>query len=148
MSHARQQIREKFESLLTGLTTTGSNVTASRVYSIGDSNLPHLSIYSSNEELDRDKGVIGDKEFRLLSIVVEARAKQNTDLDDKMDTIAAEVEKVVFADDTLGDLVKDTTLESTEIELDGEGEKKTGLMTMTFVVSYRINRTNPEVIIN
>lgn len=148
MSHARQQIREQFETLLTGLTTTTTNVTASRVYTVSDSNLPHLSIYSVNESLDEDKGVLGDKEFRLLSVVVEARVKRNSNLDDQLDTIAVEVEKAIFADDTLGNLVKGTDLESTEIELDGEGEKKTGLMTMTFICSYRINRTDPETIIS
>ena len=147
MSHARQQIREKFGTLLTGLTTTTTHVTESRVYPVATASLPHLSIYSVQEELNEDLGVIGDLEFRTLTVVVEARAKQNSDLDDKLDTIAAEVETAIFANPTLDALAKTTELISTSIEQDDESEKKTGLMIMNFEVTYRINRTAPEAII-
>lgn len=147
MSHARQQIREKFESLLGALNTTGSNVTASRVYTISDASLPHISIYSASEVLDEDSAVQGNKEFRTLSVVVEARAKRNADLDDQLDTIAAEVETAIFANPKLDGLAKGTDLISTEIELDDEAEKPTGLMTMLFIVDYRIDRTDPTTII-
>ena len=47
-NHIRQQIREKFGTLLTGLTTTGSNVYQSRVYPLENANLPALIIVSSS----------------------------------------------------------------------------------------------------
>ena len=37
-NHIRQQIREKFGTTLTGLTTTGSNVFESRVYPLENTN--------------------------------------------------------------------------------------------------------------
>jgi len=48
-NHVRQQIREYFGSTLTGLTTTGSNVYESRVYTLQDNTLPSLVIYTKNE---------------------------------------------------------------------------------------------------
>jgi len=53
-NHIRQQIREKFGTLLTGLTTTGSNVYQSRVYPLENANLPALIIYTKSEESEPD----------------------------------------------------------------------------------------------
>ena len=41
--HARKQIRDAVETACTGLTTTGANVSASRVYA--HETLPSLAIY-------------------------------------------------------------------------------------------------------
>ena len=44
-NHVRQQIREKFGTTLTGLTTTGSRVYESRVYPL--ETVPALVIYTN-----------------------------------------------------------------------------------------------------
>ena len=48
-NHVRRQIREQVGTVLTGLTTTGSNVYQSRVYPLEDGNLPGLVIYTKSE---------------------------------------------------------------------------------------------------
>ena len=41
-NHIRQQLRERAGTVLTGLTTTGSNVFETRIYPLENTNLPAL----------------------------------------------------------------------------------------------------------
>jgi hypothetical protein len=144
-NHIRQQIREYFGTTLTGLTTTGSNVYESRVYPIENSKLPALIIYTKSET--SEPIVIGTDRVmsRELSVVVEGYAKATSDFDDTIDTISKEVEQAIAADRTLDGKAKDTYLESTEIEFNGEGEKPLGYVSLTFLTNYYVKEKNPDV---
>jgi hypothetical protein len=144
-NHIRQQIREYFGTTLTGLSTTGSNVYESRIYPIENSKLPALVIYTKSET--SEPIVIGTDRVmsRELSVVVEGYAKATSDFDDTIDTISKEVEEAIAADRTLDGKAKDTYLESTEIEFNGEGEKPLGYVSLTFLTNYYVQETNPDV---
>jgi len=144
-NHVRQQIREKVGTLLTGLTTTGSNIYESRVYPLEAGNLPALVVYTKNEE--SEPIVIGTNRLssRNLSLIVEIYAKTTTNFDDTIDTISKEVEVAIATDTTLDGLTKDIYLESTEIEYNGEGEQPVGYATLTFLTNYYVQEQNPDV---
>jgi hypothetical protein len=145
MSHVRQQIREYFGTTLTGLSTTSTNVTESRVYPIENSKLPALVIYTKSET--SEPIVIGTDRVmsRELSVVVEGYAKATSNFDDTIDTISKEVEEAIAADRTLGGLAKDTFIESTEISFNAEGEKPLGFVSLTFISNYYVKEQNPDV---
>mgnify|MGYP003121828280 CR=1 FL=1 len=142
-NHVRQQIRERIGTTLTGLTTTGSRVHESRVYPL--ETLPALIIYTKSES--SEPIVIGTDRLleRTLSVVVEGYAKATSNFDDTIDTISKEVEEAIAADRTLNGLAKDCYLESTEIEFNAEGEKPLGYVSLTFLTSYYVQETNPDV---
>ena len=144
-NHIRQQIREKFGTTLTGLTTTGSNVFESRVYPLENASLPALIIYTKSET--SEPIVIGTQRLmsRELSVVVEGYAKATSNFDDTIDTISKEVEEAISADRTLGGLAKDTYIESTEIEYTGDGEQPVGYVSLTFLTNYYVQETNPDI---
>ena len=144
-NHVRQQIREKVGTLLTGLTTTGSNIYESRVYPLEAGNLPALVVYTKNEE--SEPIVIGTNRLssRNLSLIVEIYAKTTNNFDDTIDTISKEVEVAIATDTTLDGLTKDIYLESTEIEYNGEGEQPVGYATLTFLTNYYVQEQNPDV---
>lgn len=144
-NHVRQQIREYFGTTLTGLTTTGSNVYESRVYTLQDNTLPALVIFTKEET--SEPIVIGTDRVmsRELSVVVEAYCKATSNFDDTIDTISKEVEEAIAADRTLGGLAKDTYIESTDIEYTGDGEQPVGYVTLTFLTNYYVQETNPDV---
>jgi len=144
-NHIRQQIREKFGTTLTGLTTTGSNVFESRVYPLENTNLPALIIYTKSET--SEPIVIGTDRLmsRELSIIVECYVKATSNFDDTIDTISKEVEVAIAADRTLDGLAKDTYLESTEIEFNAEGEKPLGYVSLTFLTNYYVKEKVPDV---
>lgn len=144
MSHARQQIRDQLKTTLTGLTTTGANVFDSRVYD--HDTLPSLAIYTLSEELGEESG---NKQLRMLNVVIEARAKATTNLDNTLDTIGAEVEAAIFSggDTTLNGTCKDFDFEAVDIELSGDSEQPVGLMSMRFVALYRVDKSDVETLI-
>ena len=144
-NHVRQQIREHLGATLTGLTTTGNNVYESRVYTLQESTLPSLVIYTNSET--SEPIVIGTDRVmsRQLSVVVEGYVKANSNFDDTIDTISKEVEEAIAADQTLNGLAKDCYLESTEIEFNAEGEKPLGYVSLTFLTNYYVKETNPDV---
>ena len=144
MSHVRQQIREQIGTILTGLASTGSNVYESRVYPLNEANLPALLIYtkaetSSISTIGTSLGV--DRE---ITVIVEAYVKANSNFDDTVDTVCAEVEVAMGSNRTLNDTARLNYLESTDIEFSGDGENPVGVATMSFIVQYRTLQNAPE----
>lgn len=143
MSHARQQIREAVATLVTGLTTTGSNVFQSRVYRLQASELPALLVYTNSETVERSHMTSGL--VRELTLRVEGIAKALADIDDTLDTIGAEVEAALGGQEPAG--VEDLVLQSADVTINGEGEQQVGAIVMDFLVRYRTNQAAPETIL-
>ena len=145
MAHVRRSIREYFGSTLNNLSTTGTNVYESRVYTLQDNALPALVVYTKSESSEPIVIGIDRVMSRDLSVVVEGYCKAANNFDDTIDTISKEVEEAIAADRTLGGLAKDTYLESTEIEFNAEGEQPVGSVTLTFLTNYYVQEKNPDV---
>lgn len=142
--HLRKQIRDAAAVALTGLTTTGANVFASRVYRLQDAQLPALRIYTRDEEIQlQGKGVNRSRE-RSLDLVVEAVVKVNDTFDDVMDQIQKEVEIALDANQDLGGRTKFVEPIRVEDTFEGELEKTVGLKRMTFEVLYYTAQGAPD----
>lgn len=143
MSHVRQQIREYVEGQATGLTTTGSNVFASRVYPMSASKLPGLLIYTVSETTDEQTFSKARHQTRVLTLNIEGYVRARTNYDDKLDTIAEEVEAALLDDPTFGGLTVNVELTGTEIELSGDSDQPVGTVRLTFAVTYRTETGTP-----
>ena len=132
MAHVRQQIREAFAAAVTGLTTTGARVYASRIYEIPAASLPALRITTDEESIAWVSVHPTATLERDISITCEAVAQAVADLDDTLDTIIGEVEVAIAADTTLGGLCGACRLESIAIDLSADGEAPTGRAAMRF----------------
>lgn len=139
--HVRKQIRDAAVTALTGLTTTGTKVYASRVYDMQDSNLPGLRVFTNDEDVEI-ASLGGSQRLleRNLQLVVEACVKQNDTFDQTLDTIIKEVE-VALAGGLTG--AKYVQLQRVEIELSGEAEKPVGVARMTFEAPYITTASDP-----
>ncbi len=135
-THIRTQIRNQVVSDLTGLTTTGNNVFASRMHRLASTDLPALLVYTLSEESGVDSMSSPRGLFRELDLAVEAIVEDNDATDDDLDTICKEVEAALGAS-TLSGLAKDVFLSSTDIEFDGEKAKKYGSARMSWRIEYR-----------
>lgn len=131
--HIRQTIREAAEARLAGLPTTGPRVFKHH-YALGPGDHPALRVTTMDETSER----LGDAEcgvtLRTVELLVEAWATGGDELEDALDTIAAEVEEAIDADDTLGGLATDTILQLTEKAVDPKGDRRGGRLTLTFAV--------------
>jgi hypothetical protein len=123
-NHIRQQIRERAGTVLTGLTTTGSNVFETS----------EPIVISTNRLMSRE-----------LELIVEVYVKQTSNFDDEVDKICKEVEVAISADTTLNGLAKDCFLQSTEIEYNTEGEQPLSYAVLTFLTNYYVQETAPDV---
>ncbi len=144
-NHIRQQIRERAGTVLTGLTTTGSNVFETRIYPLENTNLPALVIYTKNETSEPIVISTNRLMSRELELIVEVYVKQTSNFDDQVDKICKEVEVAITADTTLNGLAKDCFLQSTEIEYNTEGEQPLSYAVLTFLTNYYIQETAPDV---
>ena len=144
-NHIRQQIRERAGTVLTGLTTTGSNVFETRVYPLENTNLPALVIYTKNETSEPLVISTNRVMSRELELIVEVYVKQTSNFDDEVDKICKEVEVAISADTTLNGLAKDCFLQSTEIEYNTEGEQPLSYAVLTFLTNYYVQETAPDV---
>ena len=94
-------------------------------------------------------GSAGTLQRRLLrrgvSLVTEIYCTSTTDeeVEDEMDRLAAEVEKVL-QDTLLNQLAQDVTLVSSDPLIDSEGEIPVGINTLTWRVIYRTLEGDPE----
>lgn len=147
MSHVKQQIREYFATQLTGLTTTGSNVYASRVYPLGSGKLPALLIYTHNESIEEQSFSSKRVQTRTLEVVVEGYIRALSDFDDKVDDVCKEVEIALLDDPSLGGLAINTELSSAQCDYSGDGEQPVATLSMTFAVQYRTETGQPETAI-
>jgi hypothetical protein len=148
MAHVRKQIRDAVVTALTGLTTTGSNVFATRVYPLASAKLPGLCIYTAAEDAELE--IMGSNRtlMRSLDVIVEAYAQGTTTVDNSLDQIALEIEEALAADSGVDALVKDIYLTRTDIDLDGgESEKVIGAARLTFRAVYRTAENDVETAI-
>ena len=144
MPHARETIRDKVVTAVTGLATTGANVSSSRVYAFGT--LPWINVFTLNEVIEEVTS--GGTSTRQLSVMVEARDKTAADIDDNIDDICAEVETAVHADRTLGSTVENIQISATEIEIESGAEQLVAVAKMEFIVDYRVELTDPTTIVS
>lgn len=136
MSHVRQQIRDRFATILTGLPGTGSSVYKMRRYALDDAKLPAIAIYTLQESSSLI--TIGARTLRrVVNVGVEIAARgSSTSIFDTIDGYCVNVEEAVGNDFSLNGLAKSCVLTSSEIDVNVEGEKALATARLVFAVEY------------
>ena len=146
MKHARTQIRNAVTTLLKGNTTAGNNVYEARVYPLNDPKLPALLVYTKQETVGEQSMSRPRTQQRELFVTVEAYVKARGNVDEDTDNLAMEIEQLIAADPTLGGLVKDTALDTTETQFSDDGEKPVAVAILTFSVLYTVKEHEPQTL--
>lgn len=139
MAHPRELIRKQAVAVLLGATNAGASVYASRVAPLisngWQSELPAIIVYTMDEA-----GEIfnqAPREYlRKVELVVEIHAEGTGALDDTLDTLARQVERLLLMDDTLGDTVNDLQYLRSRMVLLDQSEHLTGACRLIFEASY------------
>lgn len=109
MAHQRQTIREAIVTRLTGLTTSGSRVYASRLKPLLDAELPAILVSTGGEALDDATYLkTGLPVARPLEVRIDLVAKAVSGFENTVDLMLSEVEAALFdtpAHNTLSGLV-------------------------------------------
>ncbi|MEP5730368.1 MAG: hypothetical protein ABJL67_13485 [Sulfitobacter sp.] len=127
MSHPRSEMRRSIrDALVASVGMAGVRVFKSWSHSVGREDVPAVGVFTPREIT---RGGTGDSVDRTTTIVVLYRAEGGDDLDDDLDDISAVIEPIVL--DALADFQL-FALDETDIEINGEGEKRQGRLTLTF----------------
>ena len=144
-NHLRRQIRERIAADVTSLVTTGTNVFQSRIYPLEDSALPCLLVYSTSEESEILNQGTPRLQARTLNITIQGVAAETSDVDDKFDLIAKEVETALAGDRDINTLAQNSFLTSTEIEINADGAKTVGTLRLNYPIDYRVYDNAPDI---
>lgn len=145
MSHIRTELRNAVASTLTGLASTGSRVYKSRIYPIEAAKLPCLAIYVKSETIEQST-MGAQKKLRNIELVVECAASATADLDATLDTICDQVEIAMANNKNLNGLALEVLLESTEMDLNGDGEKPVGIARIQYRAIAFQDLPNPAIV--
>ncbi len=144
MSHARTQIRQAVIALLKGNTSAGNNVFEARVYPIDDPKLPALLVYTKLETLGEQSMSRPRTQQRELRLSIEVYVKARGKVDEDTDALALEIEQMIAADVTLGGLVKDMVLDTTETQFSDDGERPVAVAVMNYAILYTVKEHQPQ----
>lgn len=142
MAHKRAQIKSRVATVLTGLSTTGSNVFQSRTYPIGTSNVPGILIYANSETVERLEIGSQNRQQRNLDLVIEAVAK-GTSAESTLDQVTVEVEEAMANDQTLNNLAIDSRITDTQIR-QASAESEFFIANLRYEILYRTTENDVE----
>lgn len=147
MAHARTTIRNTVVTILQ-TAAVADTVSRSRVYPIPANTSTMALVYINSDSIVNTTLTYPRKFEREATLIVECIARDSSDLDIRLDDLAASVENAIGASNTLGSVVKDCVLTDTQITLDFSGDAPIGSARMQFRVSYRTAETNAGLIIS
>lgn len=130
-------------------TAAEDRVKASRKWPWKPSHLPALSVYIFDEDVDPESKRSSSRELmRKPKLVIEGAVLKPAvgTIDDAMDALALEVEKVMDADETIGGKVAESMLRKTELEVFDEGEETVGGFRMTYDLDYQTRTKEPPAL--
>lgn len=146
MSHQRTRIRQKVIELLLREKSPGeyptiaeTRIMSTRVTPFWESELPAINVYNGTDRVD-----VYNESPRMLrhdfSLMIECVADAQTDgLDDSLDAMAREVERIISVNDILEGACADILLNNTEITIRENGDRFIGAARMEFRVEYYTN---------
>ena len=159
MPHQRLVIRHAVRDRLLGATAAEDRVFTTRLVPYRRTKLPAIAVYTRAEPVDPESRNTAPRELtRNLQLVIEVAVAEGSSvrgvpvavdqLDDALDGLAVEVERVMDADPWLGGAAGDSLLTSTDVDVivdvDGRAlEQPIGLVTLTYAITYRTQAPDP-----
>lgn len=141
MPHPRQQIRT---AVAARLRETFQNVYASRAKPLFDQDLPAILVYSATESVSRERwdtdgfGAL----TRELELFVEAVDVGKEDLDDKLDSLAEQIESSLDGWEIPDRKSAILRFKGTDMDISIEGNKTYGAVRLAFSLTYLTDTKN------
>lgn len=136
--HQRKIIRDAVAAaLVAGSTAAGSRVFKTRVDPFRSVELPALAVYATTEQVDSASKETAPRILdRSVNVEIVAAVEPGDSVDDAVDAIAKDIERVMDADPTFGNVCRDSLLSSTEIDVMAKGDRNIGMLGLTYSVRY------------
>lgn len=141
--HPRRYVIDKVYDLLKDHTNAGDRVYKNRVRPVDPSELPCILIYSVSETETWQREI---PLIRETTISIEILAEANSDLDETLDQIAAQVEEQIGATDNIENTVNEFRFISTTIEMVKEAGFPQGSAVLQYTAQYATDKITGEAI--
>lgn len=130
-----EQIMVQVLSVLTGLSTTGSNVKRDRLYPVKSA--PFLTILQGSDTREERPSQLNDVESNL-EVIIDIHVKAQDDYSQQLNTIREEIYSSIMNSGNLSLNYVDTVTweEDDRAELSGEAENPTVKSTSSYMVKY------------
>lgn len=142
MAHIRKQLRDKIKAVVQGAEIT---TFVNRDKQITQTELPCAVITTDRDIVDPfiggNRSGCSSRTTRTIDLVIRVYAQAETGVDDALDVQCAKIEKALAATETIAPSWPD--LQSTGIDIFGEGEKPIGMATMNYKFEFK-NISDPE----
>jgi hypothetical protein len=134
----RQALRARIGDPVDGTppTDAGTHVYASRTIPLWPASMPAVVIYTRQERIDPESPRGDEMPLRRFLTAVAEIYAAGSDADEVADRVAAQIETRVVTGDTLGGLVESTHLQTTDIDLTGDGETPVVMAEMAWEIAY------------
>lgn len=150
--HVRSQVKTAFVALVTGLATTAARVFPERDHMLADLDMPALRVYTTDEHLadsldnQSTDAATPYLQKRDITLVCEALAMANAELEDTLVEIQKEIEIAVAGNPTLGGIAKlHCRLKSAVDAVGYHTDVAAGQNTLTFTVTVFTMSNAPDV---
>ncbi|PIR25610.1 MAG: hypothetical protein COX62_04645 [Deltaproteobacteria bacterium CG_4_10_14_0_2_um_filter_43_8] len=137
--HQRQLIREAIVNTLLNNTDAGVNVLSNQASAHWDDglNLPAINVTIKSEPVEEfDRAPLSFKRDLFVNIEIVAGANDEKTLTDSLDTIADQVESLLFVDETLNDTCDRILLVNIDMDFREDGARKLGSTKITLICQY------------
>lgn len=150
MPHIRTELRRQIITTLlnANIIYVGQNIYDSRKYQVGEIELPVISVWILEDDVQPEVGAMAqDPPFRhdtVATVEAHVSGHTGTEVADALDEIAVEIDQALIQNRNLGGFA-DTDLTPRDINFaySGEANRMVGVMTYTFSVTYRATLSDP-----
>lgn len=135
MTHKRQLIREAIRGRLETIPALSGRCYSTRSKPTAMNELPAAIVYTlseTSEQISTCRTLM-----RTLTAAIEVRASATGALDNALDNLSEAIEQALAQDPRLGKRAVNSELTGTIVGLDGEGETRQAVATLTYSVKYQ-----------
>jgi hypothetical protein len=147
--HVRRQVRDLAVTTITGLTTTGGRIFSTRLFPLGQTDLPCWVVSTGDETVETVTMAMGGvaEQERSMALEFDGYARGVATVENTLEAMAAELETAMLPS-IFSALVKSIYLESMEPQLSAEDlDNAFGIMSVVYRVIYHTTQGAPETAI-
>lgn len=137
MAHIRKQIRDSLKALLSSVPDIGGNIIYDDPNSINGLKLPVLAIHTAGERVENLTIGVPRLQQRTLQLDLMVLVKQMTDLQDKLDEVAHNIEVQLASNIDLNGLIMYHSLNNIQFEFNDDTDKYIGSLKMEYDFIYQ-----------
>jgi len=146
--HARESIRHAIAALMRGTSTAGANVFPSRLFSLDESQLPSISVFTTDESNTETvtKLTLSQPPLvqRDLPVLIEAHAVMDENVEQVLDNLAVEIEKAMAQQIAVDGKNIPARLVSTQTTFSGDSDRQVGVIRLIYAATYATRENTPD----